>query len=133
MLETAPQEPTPHSAQEVRLRLERAMARPFVDGNALEILRNGDQIFPPMLEAIEDARENIELLTYIYWSGDIAERFARLLAEKAREGLEVRVLLDAIGSKAMPKVLLDRMANAGVDVRWFRPINHRFWNTDNRS
>jgi phosphatidylserine/phosphatidylglycerophosphate/cardiolipin synthase-like enzyme len=55
-------------------------------GNRVRVLRNGCEIFPAMLEAIGAARECIDFSTYIYWSGDIAPRFADALATRAAEG-----------------------------------------------
>jgi cardiolipin synthase A/B len=90
-------------------------------GNRVMVLRNGCEIFPAMLEAIGSARECIDFSTYIYWSGDIAPRFADALATKAAEGLEVNVLLDAQGCVLMDRGLIERMRSAGARVVWFRP------------
>lgn len=92
-------------------------------GHSIETLVNGDAIFPPMLKAIAEAKVTINFLTYIYWSGDIAEVFANALAAKAREGLEVRVLLDWAGSIPFDQRLIDTMEGAGVVVHRFRPIH----------
>lgn len=91
-------------------------------GNRAELLVNGDEIFPAMLEAIEAARQSVEFLTYVYWTGDIADRFARALARASKRGVAVRVLLDAYGGRKMPDVLLDRMEEAGCRVAWFHPF-----------
>ncbi len=101
---------------------EKATGAPFTTGNRVERLRNGDAIFPPMLEAIAGARSAVELLTSVYWQGDIAVRFAEALAAKAREGVPVRVLLDAFGAAPMRKELVRTMEAGGVMLRWFRPI-----------
>lgn len=115
-----------HPAQSDEARLtrlfEEAIGSPFTGGNRIERLRNGDAIFPAMLDAIAGARHSIEFLTYVYWRGDIARRFAELLAEKAREGVAVRVLLDAFGAAPMEQDLLRAMQEGGVTVRWFRPL-----------
>ena len=55
-------------------------------GHQIETLINGDQIFPAMLKAIDEAQSTVNFLTYIYWSGEIAETFADALAKKAHEG-----------------------------------------------
>jgi cardiolipin synthase A/B len=94
---------------------------PRREGNRLTILRNGCEIFPAMLEAIDSARECIDFSTYIYWTGDIAPQFAEALASKASDGLEVNVLLDAQGSSRMDRTLIERMRSAGATVVWFRP------------
>ena len=118
----------------LRLGLETVLGIPFTSGNAIETFRNGDEIFPPMLEAIAAARHRIEFLTFVYWTGDIAERFVDALAERARAGVEVMVMLDGWGALPMPRELIDRMERAGAQVRWFRPLPRwRAWQTDNRT
>jgi cardiolipin synthase len=92
-------------------------------GHSIDTLVNGDEIFPPMLQAIAEAKETINFLTYIYWSGEIAEVFADALAARAREGLEVRVLLDWAGSIPFDQRLIDTMKSAGVVVYRFRPMH----------
>lgn len=94
----------------------------IVEGNRIEDLQNGREIFPAMLAAIESARRTITFETYIYWSGDIGRRFSEALADRARHGVEVRVLLDWVGCLKMDDALLEEMRRAGVDVRHFRPL-----------
>jgi cardiolipin synthase len=94
---------------------------PRREGNRLTILRNGCEIFPAMLEAISSAKECIDFSTYIYWTGDIAPQFAGALADRASEGVEVNVLLDAQGSAKMDRGLIERLRTAGATVVWFRP------------
>ena len=85
--------------------------------NRFEVLLNGDEIFPPMLEAIRHARTTITFETYIYWSGRIGQEFADALAERARAGVKVHVLLDWVGSVKMDERLIKIMQDAGVEVR----------------
>ncbi len=119
---------------ERRRYLETIHGVPFTEGNRVRPLRNGDEIFPAMLGAIESAEASINFLTYVYWSGEIARRFAGALAERARSGVAVRVLLDAYGANKIPLTLVQEMEDAGADVRWFRPLKHaRLWNFDNRT
>ena len=101
--------------------VEALVQAPRRDGNRLKILRNGREIFPAMLEAINSARECIDFSTYIYWTGDISPQFADALADKASDGVEVNVLLDAHGSSRMDQRLIERMRSAGATVVWFRP------------
>jgi cardiolipin synthase len=86
-------------------------------GNRFEVLLNGDQIFPPMLDAIRRAQKTITFETYIYWSGRIGREFANALAERARAGVKAHVLLDWVGSVRMDERLLKIMEDAGVEVR----------------
>jgi len=92
---------------------------PITNGNRFEALYNGDQIFPPMLAAIRGARQSITFETYIYWSGDIGRAFADALAERARAGVKVHVLLDWLGSAKMDEAFLREMQDAGVEIRKF--------------
>ncbi|MFN3663814.1 cardiolipin synthase [Yoonia sp.] len=91
-------------------------------GNRIDILQNGDEIFPAMLDAIAGAQDSINFETYIYWSGQIAEEFADALIARAQDGVEVRVLMDWVGSTRMDPELVQRMETAGVHVVRFRPL-----------
>jgi cardiolipin synthase len=88
-------------------------------GNQVSELLNGDQIFPPMLEAIRGAKRSITFETYIYWSGEIGKQFADALTERARAGVQVLVLLDWVGSQKIDEAFLQGMEAAGVQVRRF--------------
>ncbi len=92
---------------------------PVVGGNRFEALRNGDQIFPSMLEAIRGAKRSISFETYIYWSGDIGRDFANALSERARAGVKVHVLLDWVGSQKIDEEFLKEMEKAGAEIRKF--------------
>ncbi|WP_308294685.1 phospholipase D-like domain-containing protein [Streptomyces sp. JJ66] len=107
-------------AQRLRRRLERLIGTPATEGNALTRLRNGDEIFPAMLERVRAAQHTVDMMTFVYWRGDIAREFAHALCERARAGLRVRVLLDGFGSRPIEKHLLEEMDEAGVHVAWFR-------------
>ena len=93
-------------------------------GNRAEILNNGDEIFPAMIEAIRAARVTVNLEHYIFKDDRAGKPVAEALMEAARRGVEVRVLVDGTGSKfAGP--MLERMRQAGVKTAMFRPI--RLW------
>lgn len=114
--------------------LEQTLGIPFTTGNSIQVLRNGDQIFPAMLKAIHRANERVEFLTFVYWTGNIAHEFARALAKKADEGVDVFVILDSFGSSKMPKELLELMEKKGVQIEFFRPLTHwKVWKMDNRT
>ena len=91
----------------------------IVGGNAVTELLNGDQIFPPMLAAIQGAKKSITFETYIYWSGDIGKQFADALSVRARAGVRVHVLLDWVGSAKMDESYLTEMKEAGVQIEKF--------------
>lgn len=94
----------------------------IVRGNRVTALVNGREIFPAMLEAIRGARETVLFETFIYWSGEIGEEFAEALAERARAGVKVHVLLDWVGSIKVDRGLLQRMKDAGVEAHMFHPL-----------
>ena len=90
--------------------------------NRVDALINGDQIFPAMLESIRSARKTIDLETYIYWSGDIGQKFAEALAERAQAGVKVHVLIDWVGSRKVNSRDLQVMREAGVEVEKYNPL-----------
>ncbi|WP_236062609.1 phospholipase D-like domain-containing protein [Streptomyces poriferorum] len=104
----------------LRRRLERLIGIAATEGNTIRTLRNGDEIFGAMLAAIRDAEYTVDMMTFVYWRGEIAEKFAAALADRARAGVRVRLLLDGFGSRLIEKDQLDLMVEAGVEVAWFR-------------
>ncbi len=95
---------------------------PLLDGNATEVLLNGDRIFPAMLADIRAAKQTISFETYIYWGGTIGGEFAAALAERAAAGVKVHVLLDWVGSAKLDAAALERMKSAGVEIeRYHEP------------
>ncbi|MFC7895448.1 phosphatidylserine/phosphatidylglycerophosphate/cardiolipin synthase family protein [Streptomyces sp. NPDC057381] len=107
-------------AVRIRRRLERLIGIAATEGNALVALRNGDEIFPAMLDTIRSAEHTVDMMTFVYWKGAIAREFAHALAQRARDGVRVRLLLDGFGSRLIDKDLLEEMDRAGVQVAWFR-------------
>lgn len=112
----------PLNAQESARALSANLNAPLLDGNAIDVLLNGDEIFPAMLEAIREAQHSIHLLTYIYWQGDIARQFADELIAAARRGIQVRVLVDAMGGARMDGTMVDELKRSGCTFAWFRPL-----------
>jgi cardiolipin synthase len=94
----------------------------IIDGNRVEHLENGNQIFPAMLSAIRGARESITFETYIYWSGEIGKEFAQALEERARAGVKVHVLIDWAGSQKLDETMIQEMEAAGVQVQRYHPL-----------
>ncbi|MBP8860677.1 MAG: cardiolipin synthase B, partial [Ottowia sp.] len=95
----------------------------IVGGNRVEDLQNGDEIFPAMLKSIRAAKKTITFETYIYWSGDIGKELAEALAERAKAGVKVAVLLDWVGSIKMDEDLIQTMKDAGAQVQRYRPLH----------
>ena len=95
---------------------------PISDGSEVELLVNGDTIFPAILETIAGAQRTLNLETYVYWRGEITEQLADAICERARAGVRCNVLLDALGSAIMDREQIGQMEDAGVAVRKFRPV-----------
>jgi hypothetical protein len=95
-------------------------------GNTFEVLQNGDVFFPSMLRAIADARRRIDFETYIYEKGEAGDRFSVALEAAATRGVEVNLVVDAVGSKKMSSDDVQRLTRAGVRIgtfgmpRWFK-------------
>ena len=96
---------------------------PVIGGNEIRELVNGAQIFPAMLLAIGSAKHTITFETFIYWSGDIGRQFAEALAERARAGVKVHVLLDWVGTTKLDDEALEVMTSAGVEVEKYHPLH----------
>ena len=96
---------------------------PLVPGNQVKELLNGNEIFPPMLAAIRSAKKTITFETYIYWSGEIGKEFAEALAERARAGVKVHVLVDWVGSVKMDQNLLQLMEDSKVEILKYHPLH----------
>jgi len=87
----------------------------LIGGNDIEILLNGDRIFPAMLKAIADAAETIHLETYIFRSDEISRKFSEALRLKAQSGLAVRVIVDYFGDE-MTENFKQEMIDSGIQL-----------------
>jgi cardiolipin synthase len=94
----------------------------FVAGNGITPLVNGEQIFGAMLRAIRGARKSVNLETYVFQDGVIAREFSEALAERARAGVEVNVILDAQGTAQMGAANLAMMRDAGASVQKYHHL-----------
>jgi cardiolipin synthase len=103
--------------------MEGSTGVPLLGGNAVAILNNGDEFYPSMLEAIRGARRSITIEAYIYWRGEIGLEFARAIAERARAGVPVKLLLDTVGSATIGDEILKVLEEGGCQLAWFNPID----------
>ncbi len=101
-----------------------ATASPFIGGNSVEVLHNGDAFYPRMLEDIQRAQGSITIEAYIYWAGEIGAQFAAALAERAAAGVRVMVLLDAVGSADIGDEILHTLEQH-CHVVWYNPLRWR--------
>ncbi len=88
-------------------------------GDRVEMLTNGDEIFPAMFAAMKAAKHHIHLMTFIWADGRLSDVLLSLLIEKAREGVEVRVFLDSLGGFYAPEDKFRVLQAAGGVVAWF--------------
>ncbi|MEO8380673.1 MAG: cardiolipin synthase [Acidobacteriota bacterium] len=90
-------------------------------GNAMQLIQNGT-VFPTILRDIEGARESVHVESYIWYDGRISRQLAALLAKKARQGVEVRVLVDASGGRQLKGEVQETLEKAGVKIGHFHPL-----------
>lgn len=95
------------------------------EGNRVQVLQNGDAFFGALLEDFARATVSVHLETYVWWQGEITHRLAEALAAKAREGLAVRLILDAHGSMSMEPAVARTLEEGGCRVRYFHKFRLR--------
>ncbi|HEU4589092.1 MAG TPA: phospholipase D-like domain-containing protein [Gemmatimonadales bacterium] len=100
---------------------------PVLRGGTVELLQNGCRFYPAMLDAIRNARETVNFQVYIFESKGIGQEFIAAFEERARAGVEVRVLLDGFGSIRFRKRDRNRLRRAGVKLEFFRPLTPPNW------
>lgn len=110
------------------------LGAPFIGGNRVVTLNNGDQIFPAMLKAIRAAKRTITFETYVFEEGEVPRRFAEALAERARAGVKVHALLDAHGA-SKSRVYHRMLRAAGVELELYTPALYslNLWRYNNRT
>jgi cardiolipin synthase A/B len=91
-------------------------------GNAMQLLQNGDMFFPPLFRDIAAARESVHIESFIWYDGRISRQLAKLLTEKARQGVEVRILVDASGGRQLKGEVKEMLEDAGAEVAHFHPL-----------
>ena len=97
--------------------------RPLLGGNAVEILVNGDAAYPAMLEAINAARQSVYLSSYIFESNTTGRRFVEALSQAVKRGVEVRVLVDALGECYSRPPIGRLLTQSRVPVARFLPFS----------
>jgi cardiolipin synthase len=98
-------------------------------GNRVDLLLNGDQIFPAQLAAIRSARKSITYAQYFYEDGRPAQQIVDAISQRCRAGIRARVLLDGFGTLKMPIELKQTLEQSGCFVATFRPLTP--WTADN--
>lgn len=106
--------------------LEAHLDAPVVPGNRIDVLLNGDEMFPAQLAAIRSAHSTISYEQYYWEDGDVTTAFVDAFSERCRAGVAVHILLDGFGALAMSSESLDRLREAGCAVAFFRPLRIPF-------
>lgn len=118
----------------LRRGLETLIGIPATEGNRVDVLRNGREVFPAMLEAIEGAERSVDLLSFQLGTGEVVGDVVDALARRAKDGVRVRVVLDAVGSRKLAATKVELLKDSGVQFEWFRPpTDRRFWQQENRT
>ena len=110
----------PEYAEQIRIS-DAVTGRPLEHGNLVQILHNGEEAYPPMLEAIEGAQRTVFLSTYIFETNDSGRQFIRALTAAHRRGVDVRVLVDGIGELYNRPRASRLLRRNGVPVARFLP------------
>jgi cardiolipin synthase len=106
------------------LALEQAISdSPLVVGNRVVLLENGPNTYGAMFDAIADARDSIDLETYILEADEVGERFASALIDKQRQGVTVNLIRDSVGTLSTPTAFFQKLSDAGINVLEFNPVN----------
>lgn len=94
-----------------------------LQGNSCQLLRDGVEAYPAMLEAIRSAQRYVRLETYMFITDAVGELFGQALAEAAERGVHVKVLYDAMGSWTSRRGFFEALRQRGVDIRPFKPLS----------
>ncbi|HEY9116993.1 MAG TPA: phospholipase D-like domain-containing protein, partial [Roseivirga sp.] len=95
---------------------------PLTKNNSVSVLQNGEEKFPALLEALENARNHIHIEYYIYEEGDIGQQIAEVLKRKVSEGVTVRMIVDGVGSLGLSNHFIKDLQKAGVQLFEFMPV-----------
>ena len=116
---------------------EQATGVPLIAGNRVMLLFDGPATMREMMASARAATNSINLETYIFDQDKVGIEFADLLIEKQRQGVQVNIMVDAVGAIATPAAFFDRMRAAGIRVVIFNPVNPAKakgnWDLNNRN
>ena len=105
------------------------LGSPLTAGNKIKLLINGENKFPNMLQAIKNAKQHIHLEYYIFECDEIGFELIEILIQKAKDGVEVKMIYDDFGSPTIKKKIESRLRDAGVEIFPFYKIQFYFFAT----
>jgi cardiolipin synthase len=122
---------------QTHLKFEQTITKaPLTLGNKVTLLVDADNTYRAMFDAIAHAHDSINVESYIFSDGKIGQKFADTLIEQQRQGVQVNVIYDAVGSHLTSNAFFDRLKQAGIQVLEFNPIKPwepwRWWSFDHR-
>ena len=120
------------SPEDLPARQRAAPAAALVEGNTARMLIDGPKAHDAMFAAMAQARDHINLETYILDDGEAGERLLAVLKDRAVQGVKVHLIYDSIGSLGTPREYFDRLRDAGVQVCEFNPVRGRLDKVNNR-
>ena len=97
------------------------------NGNALQVLTNGDQFYPAELAAIRNAQHFVHIECYVFQKGRVTDQVLNAIDERARAGVQVRMVIDAVGSAAFPDTRFTTLRRLGGRVAWYHPVRWYSW------
>lgn len=110
----------PDSRQRNYQAVEKLAGLPFLDGNRVELLIDGNDTFASIFEGIAAAQDYLLVQFYIVRDDDLGRELQRRLIERARDGIRIYVLVDEIGSSGLSRSFIDELSDAGIEVHWFQ-------------
>jgi cardiolipin synthase len=110
----------PVQSEEFLASLAGIAGAPLRSGGSAELLNNGDEFFPALLRDLRGARSTINILVFIWEKGQASDQVMAALQERARDGVQVRILLDAYGGRDAPEKEMDALRELGGKVAYFR-------------
>jgi cardiolipin synthase len=111
--------------------LESVTESPLTKGNKVTLIANGQAAYAAMFKAIQNAKDHINLETFIIEDDEVGRKFADLLLQKQAEGVQVNLIYDSVGSYSTPLAFFKRLLDGGIQVVEFNPVNpfkaHGHW------
>ena len=111
--------------------VESVTESPLTKGNKVTLLANGQAAYAAMFKAIQNAKDHINLETFIIEDDEVGRKFADLLLQKQADGVQVNLIYDSMGSYSTPAAFFQRLRDAGIQVVEFNPVNpfkaHGHW------